>query len=372
MLIFRVILAVSLLAGFANGNWLRDEINKVGSVFHSRRKSPSKRGGTVVGTTTKVPEQIHLTLSNTHTEMVVQWAVVDGPSTGCFVEWGTSSSSLSHRTPASGSSYTLNNNGYPSYTSPMLYLAKMTGLQSGNSVYYYRVGCDASSLSPTYAFKSHPGVGPAAGPVTFHIIGDLGQTENSQNTLNELLDNEKALSASHSGGIISMGDISYANGNEPIWDTYGKMAQSATATIPYVTTLGNHEWFDDNDNLFTAYKARFFNPPLPGTGKTELYYSFNSGLVHWVMVAGYCTEMKSVSTQPCLAPGSPELKWLQRDLASVDKSVTPWTFVVFHQPYMNSNTAHDIASEGAPMQQAIEDTLYNAKVDMVFSGHGMI
>ncbi len=64
------------------------------------------------------------------------------------------------------------------------------------------------------------------------------------------------------------------------------------------------------------------------------------------MVAGYCPEMKTVNKQPCLAPGSEQLTWLQKDLASVDSQVTPWVFVVFHQPYVNSNLAHSIETEG--------------------------
>ena len=75
--------------------------------------------------------------------------------------------------------------------------------------------------------------------------------------------------------------------------------------------------------------------------------------------------MKSTSTQPCLAKGTPQMDWLTKDLAAVDRSVTPWVVVNFHQPYMNSNEAHSIAIEGVPMQEAIEDTLYQYKVDLV-------
>ena len=137
--------------------------------------------------------------------------------------------------------------------------------------------------------------------------------------------------------------------------------------LPPTTSSGNHEWFDSADYSFLAYKARFDNPLVGGV--RQLYYSFNAGLVHWVMVAGYCAEMKSTSTQPCLAVNSPQLSWLQEDLETVDRSVTPWVMVVFHEPYVNSNTAHPMKTEGAPMQAAIEDTLYKYKVDVVFSGH---
>jgi hypothetical protein len=119
--------------------------------------------------------------------------------------------------------------------------------------------------------------------VTFHIFGDLGQTNNSVTTLTELIHYEAGL-RTPTGGIISMGDLSYANGDEPLWDTFGNMITKASAHIPMTTTLGNHEWFDSSNYDFTAYKARFNNPPV--NGERELYYSFDSGLVHFVMVAG--------------------------------------------------------------------------------------
>jgi 3',5'-cyclic AMP phosphodiesterase CpdA len=84
---------------------------------------------------------------------------------------------------------------------------------------------------------------------------------------------------------------------------------------------------------------------------------------------GYCPEMTSTSTQPCLAEGSPQMDWLTKDLASVDRTKTPWVIAVFHQPYVNSNDAHSMETEGAPMQKAVEEVLNQYHVDLVFSGH---
>ena len=208
--------------------------------------------------------------------MVVTWASSSGDTMGGSCKYGDSASSLSNSATATGTSYTLN-----SYTSPVLYKATLTNLEVGNHVYYYQCGSTATGFSNVLSFKSHPGVGRDG--VTFHVIGDLGQTSNSETTLQELVDNEKALTGP-SGGIISMGDLSYADRDEPLWDTFGNMKQFASQNIPMMTTLGNHEWFDDSNYEFTAYKARFDNPPV--NGKKELYYSFDAGLVHWVMVAG--------------------------------------------------------------------------------------
>jgi acid phosphatase type 7 len=87
------------------------------------------------------------------------------------------------------------------------------------------------------------------------------------------------------------------------------------------------------------------------------------------MLQGYCPEMRNTSSQPCLGAGSPQLAWLRADLASVNRSVTPWVVVAFHQPFVNSNTAHSIAKEGLPMQVAVERALVEGGVDLVLSGH---
>jgi acid phosphatase type 7 len=304
-----------------------------------------------------VPEQIALSYGDDPSTMVVTWAVWNTEEAVATCIFGTSADKLNRSVNGTGSTYTIDD-----YTSPMLYKATISGLEPGNKVYYYSVNSPSGSFSDVFSFKSHPGIGNDD-VVTFHVLGDLGQTENSVNTLNEIKQNEGALSWM-SGGIVDLGDLSYANGDEPLWDSYGRMKQFLASGLPSMSTPGNHEWFDDEDKLFTAYKARTSNPG------SQLYYSYDVGLSHFVMVAGYCTEMKSVETQPCLAEGSPEHNWLVADLAAVNTTVTPWVFVIFHQPYVNSNVHHAMAKEGRPMQEAIETLLYDSGVvDLALCGH---
>lgn len=90
--------------------------------------------------------------------------------------------------------------------------------------------------------------------------------------------------------------------------SFGNLKQFTAAKVPMFSTVGNHEWFDSSNYDFTAFKTRFDTPKIGGSdGDRQLYYSFDIGLAHWVMVSGYCQEMKSVVTQPCLAKGSPEM-----------------------------------------------------------------
>jgi hypothetical protein len=102
----------------------------------------------------------------------------------------------------------------------------------------------------------------------------------------------------------------------------------------------------------------------------NLYYSVDIGLLHLVALQGYCPDMKSTATQPCLAPGSPQAAWLAADLAAVDRRRTPWVVVAWHQPYVNSNRAHPMATEGRPIREALEPLLAAAGgADLALSGH---
>ena len=146
-----------------------------------------------------VPQQIGLNYGKDESEMVVTWADTATKSTAQECLFGTSPDSLIVSAAAFGSTYTID-----SYTSPMLYKATMFKLIQGNKLYYYKIGSAVDGYSSVYSFKSHPGIG--VGNITFHFLGDPGQTENSVNTMQEILDAENALTTL-SGGIVSMGGM---------------------------------------------------------------------------------------------------------------------------------------------------------------------
>ena len=176
-------------------------------------------------------EQIKLNYDSSPSKMVVMFASSTTNDPTAYVRYGADQNNLDQIVTATGSTYTLRD-----YTSPMLYKATLVDLEEGNHMYYYSVGSDAEGYSEVMSFKSHPGV--SVDDVTFFVIGDLGQTSNSVTTLSELMETEAALSTP-SGGIVNAGDLSYANGAEPLWDSFGEMLQSAASTLPMMTTLGN-------------------------------------------------------------------------------------------------------------------------------------
>lgn len=62
-----------------------------------------------------------------------------------------------------------------------------------------------------------------------------------------------------------------------------------------------------------------------------------------------------------------QYKWLERDLASVDRTVTPWLIATWHPPWYSTYKAH--YREAECMRVEMEELLYLYGVDVVFNGH---
>jgi len=113
--------------------------------------------------------------------MRVAWVTQDQAASN--VQFGKSKSALTSSAVGNSSQY-----NYGLYTSAWQHFATMDGLDLGEQ-YYYRVG-DASAgvWSDVRSFTSHPGVGPDI-PYVFGVIGDLGQTKYSNDTVHHVLAN---------------------------------------------------------------------------------------------------------------------------------------------------------------------------------------
>lgn len=62
-----------------------------------------------------------------------------------------------------------------------------------------------------------------------------------------------------------------------------------------------------------------------------------------------------------------QYKWLEKDLAKVDRNVTPWLVAAWHPPWYSTYKAH--YREAECMKVEMEDILYKYGVDIVFNGH---
>lgn len=126
---------------------------------------------------------------------------------------------------------------------------------------------------------------------------------------------------------------------------------------------------------FTGYRNRFRMPSDKSRGLENFWYSYDHGMTHFVSID---TETDLGHGLKGPDEGSPEfsgpfglmnqqLNWLQNDLASVDRSKTPWVVVLGHRPFYNS--AGGICTN---CSEVFEPLFHQYGVDLYFCGHSHV
>ncbi|KAL3825781.1 hypothetical protein ACJIZ3_021810 [Penstemon smallii] len=283
--------------------------------------------------------QVHISLSgNNH--MRISWITVF--RTPAIIHYGTSPGNYTSSAKGSTNMY-----HYLKYDSGSIHDVVIGPLKP-NTIYYYRCG---NKSTQEFNFKTPP----QRFPIKFAVAGDLGQTEWTSSTLQHIV-------KSNYDVLLLPGDLSYADMYQPWWDTFGYLVQPLASKRPWMVTQGNHEIEKIpkiHKEKFTAYNARWVMPYEESGSPSNLFYSFEVGGVHVIMLGSYA-EFESDSTQ---------YRWLMSDLKKVDRKRTPWLVVVLHAPWYNSNRAHQSEYESIGMKNAMEDVLYEARVDVVLAGH---
>ncbi|XP_038881275.1 probable purple acid phosphatase 20 [Benincasa hispida] len=285
------------------------------------------------------PEQVHISLVGVD-KMRITWITED--SAPSVVEYSTSPGVYTNVVTGITSSYK-----YALYESGNIHDVTI-GPLNPDTTYYYR--CSSNSAR-NFTLKTPP----AQLPIKFVVIGDLGQTEWTKTTL-------KNVAKSDYDVLLLPGDLSYADFVQSLWDSFGRLVEPLASQRPWMVTQGNHEVERIpviHSNPFTAYNARWHMPFEQSSSNSNLYYSFDTAGVHAIMLGSYIDFDTS----------SAQYEWLVADLKKINRSTTPWIVVLLHAPWYNSNTAHQGEKESVDMKAAMEDLLYQARVDVVFAGH---
>ncbi|XP_031263950.1 purple acid phosphatase 15-like [Pistacia vera] len=333
------------------------------------------------------PEQISVSLSSTYDSVWISWITgdfqigdniqaLDPKSVASFVQYGMLRFPLINQ--ATGYSQVYGQlypfEGLKNYTSGIIHHVRLRGLKP-NTLYYYQCG-DPSipAMSDIYYFRTMPDSNHRSYPSRIAIVGDLGLTYNTTSTVSHMISNHPDL-------ILLVGDVSYANlyltngtgadcyscsfsqtpiheTYQPRWDYWGRFMQPLLSKVPIMVVEGNHEYEEQAENkTFVAYSSRFAFPYKESGSPSTFYYSFNAGGIHFIMLGAYISYDKS----------GEQYKWLKRDLAKVDREVTPWLVATWHPPWYSTYTAH--YREAECMRVAMEELLYQYSVDIVFNGH---
>ncbi len=242
---------------------------------------------------------------------------------------------------------------------------RLTGLQP-DTRYYYAVYHDGRPVyhGPDFQFHTAPQTGVARA-VRIWVTGDQGYPGHAQQQVRDAALNwvqrypRPGLPALDLW--ITTGDNAYRSGsNQQFQDGFFEPYRKILHRVPVWPAYGNHDarrwvFFD----LFTLPQQAESGGLASGS---EHYYSFDYANLHVIMLDTQSSE---------LAPDSPMLEWLKRDLAATRQ---PWKIAVFHHPPYshgshNSDDVFDSDGRMFEIRRNILPLLERAGVQLVLSGH---
>ncbi|CAI0560318.1 unnamed protein product [Linum tenue] len=250
-----------------------------------------------------------------------------------------------------------------------IHSAIMTGLKPSSS-YSFKYGSASAGWSDEIKFKTPPAGGSEE--VRFLAYGDMGKAPRdpcaehyiqpgSLAVVEALM---KEVDSGDIDSIFHIGDISYATGFLVEWDYFLQLISPIASKVPYMTAIGNHERDytntgsvygtpDSGGECGVPYETYF---PMPTSAKDKPWYSIEQGTVHFTLI----------STEHPWSDGSQQLEWIKTDLASVDRSKTPWLVFAGHRPMYSSSNPTNADSK---FVAALEPWLQQYKVDLALFGH---
>jgi acid phosphatase type 7 len=150
------------------------------------------------------------------------------------------------------------------------------------------------------------------------------------------------------GTVLTLGDNAYEDGTaqdfsecyEPTWGQFKERTRPAP---------GNHDYETEGASAYFDYFGEAAGEPGKG------YYSYDLGQWHIVALNSNCEDVGCGAS-------SPQLRWLEADLA---KDAKTCTLAYFHYPLFSSGKYRPGIREVKPLWEA----LYAADADVVLNGH---
>ena len=271
---------------------------------------------------------------------------------------------------------------------------ELTALTPG-STYFYVCGDAAGSFSLPRSFVIPRSASQAAAlkaPLAISIYGDWGYGNNGH-----AVSTRRALEVIKGRVDFTwhLGDISYADDAflhdstgfeyENVYNGWMDWIENISDSSAYMVAVGNHESechspacladksYRDALRNFTAYNHRWAMPYRSSGGSSNMWYSFNNGLVHFVSLnteTDFPGAAEATHGDSGLLPAGgfgadgEYLRWLEQDLriANESRGVRPWIIAGGHRPLYEAAIAREI-------QAAVEELFAKYKVDLYISGH---
>ncbi|XP_024028054.1 probable inactive purple acid phosphatase 27 isoform X2 [Morus notabilis] len=251
-----------------------------------------------------------------------------------------------------------------------IHSAVMTGLKP-STTFTYRYGSDSVGWSDQIQFKPPPAGGSEE--LKFLAFGDMGKAPRDVSVEHYIQPGSisvveamtEEVKSGNVDSIFHIGDISYATGFLVEWDYFLHLISPVASRVSYMTAIGNHErdYMELGDLYFSPdsggecgvpYETYF---PMPTQAKDKPWYSIEQGSVHFTVI----------STEHDWKKNSEQHQWMKKDMASVDRSKTPWLIFMGHRPMYTSSPG--LFGVDQDFINEVEPLLVANKVDLVLFGH---
>ena len=150
--------------------------------------------------------------------------------------------------------------------------------------------------------------------ISFYAYGDTRTNPQDHDAVSAQIMKQMTSSKLHTF-ILSTGDMVSNGDKEESWnseffDQNYKNLSKMLASLPYMTSMGNHEGQGELFGKFFPYE--FFQ-------NDRYYYSFNYGIAQIIALDQFTT----------LKPGSEQYKWFENELKT---STSKWKIIMLHKP----------------------------------------
>ncbi len=225
---------------------------------------------------------------------------------------------------------------------------------SPDTTYHYRVGGEGH-WSAVQHFKTAPAPGRTDYDVNFVVTGDSRDDANLWRQVQERV----------VGGMsppdfeLFTGDAVLVGFVQSLWQAWFDGARSTMSVMPFVSVHGNHE------GLALNYLMQFAQPQTGNPTQDELYFSFDYGPVHIVVLND--SPLRGDFTGDTFGT---QQAWLRADLtrARANRTRVPFIIATHHKPAFasaNHTTDEDTLAVRAAWPRIYEEF----GVDLVLNGH---
>ena len=193
------------------------------------------------------PAHVHLAYSDRIDQMFVSYLTNSSQYTP-QCQYGLSPTSLNFQQNGSTTTYTASDMcearattvGPQTFIDPGYMHTMLLEDLRPSTTYYYRVGTDEHGWSAIYSFINRPATKEE--PVYIIAYADMGLAPIEAGAKPTIDRVTARVNSTNVTCLLHIGDISYARGMGAQWDAFMTQVQPIAARVPYMTSIGNHEY----------------------------------------------------------------------------------------------------------------------------------